>query len=143
MDSQLLRRADRSLDGVLAPEQLLRHWGHRVPPLLRPLLRAYVLGYASAVAPRVLTLVLQHATAGRRRLENPPLRVQRPFWEALLRILRGGLGWQRFPTFCALLVGGSTLLEVRCLPLTPLCLESGNKTLGARCLVLCLDDEAC
>ncbi len=68
---------------------------------LRPLLRAYALGYGSVVAPRLLTLLLHHFT-----------RKKIPLWPALLRILRAGLDWQRFPVFCAALVGGTTLLEV-------------------------------
>ncbi|EKD21391.1 integral membrane protein [Drepanopeziza brunnea f. sp. 'multigermtubi' MB_m1] len=35
------------------------------------------------------------------------------FLSSLLHILRGGLELQRFPTFCAAIVGGSTLLEAR------------------------------
>lgn len=87
--------------------------------MLRPLVRAYLLGYASSVAPRLLTLLLQHVT--RRRLPNnreqgttgaPAGKNGEPFLAALQRILRGGLDWQRFPTFCAVIVGGSTVLEV-------------------------------
>lgn len=79
-----------------------------IPPLLRPLVRAYVLGYASAVAPRLLTLLLQ-CIITRKRKGNE-------IWahrDQLLKILRIGFEWQRFPTFCALLIGGSALLEVR------------------------------
>ncbi|KAI1506327.1 integral membrane protein [Biscogniauxia marginata] len=101
-----------------------RSRGHRtldgtIPPILRPLIRAYVLGYASAVAPRLLTLVLQYVT--KRRGNKGPKSVTQPhdcFVTSLQRILRGGLEPQRFPTFCAALVGGTTLLEVllgRCL----------------------------
>src|SRR3569833_196565 len=72
--------------------------------LLCPLLRAYSLGYASAVAPRLLALLLQHFT--HRRAPD------RPFWPAVARILRSGLDWWRFPTFCATLDGGSTLLVI-------------------------------
>ncbi|KAH9883953.1 integral membrane protein [Xylariomycetidae sp. FL2044] len=78
-----------------------------IPPVLRPMVRAYVLGYASAVAPRVLTLVLQHVTRRRRKGDEP----HDPFVVSLQRILRGGLDVQRFPTFCAALVGGTTILE--------------------------------
>ncbi|KAI1489142.1 integral membrane protein [Biscogniauxia mediterranea] len=90
-----------------------------IPPILRPLIRAYVLGYASAVAPRVLTLVLQYAS--KRRGNKGPANVTRlhdSFFASLQHILCGGLELQRFPTFCAALVGGTTLLEVvvgRCL----------------------------
>jgi hypothetical protein len=90
--------------------------------MLRPLVRAYLLGYVSSVAPRLLTLLLQHLTRRKlkRQAQEPattpagaqPQKNGEPFLEALQRILRGGLDWQRFPTFCAVLVGGSTLLEV-------------------------------
>ncbi|KAI0137414.1 integral membrane protein [Xylariales sp. AK1849] len=85
-----------------------QRWDKGIPPLLRPLVRAYILGYASAVAPRALTLLLQYVSRKRRGAENV---TQPTFFEPLLRILRGGLEFQRFPTFCATLVGGSTLLE--------------------------------
>jgi hypothetical protein len=94
-----------------------RRWDSAIPPILRPLVRAYILGYASAVGPRLLTLLLQHI-ARRRRNETKSTTTARfaqpaePFPAALQRILRGGLDWQRFPTFCAVLVGGTTLLEV-------------------------------
>ncbi|KAK1702807.1 integral membrane protein [Colletotrichum lupini] len=80
-----------------------------IPPILRPLLRAYLLGYASAVAPRVLTLLMQYLTKKRRQIakENGCI----GFVAQLRRIVLAGLDPQRFPTFCALLVGGSTLLE--------------------------------
>jgi hypothetical protein len=83
--------------------------------------RAYLLGYAYAVGPRLLTLLLQHV-ARRRRLSRQKANKQtttahdtqngEPFLEALRRILLKGLDWQRFPTFCAALIGGTTLLEV-------------------------------
>ncbi|KAK0741000.1 integral membrane protein [Schizothecium vesticola] len=114
------------------PTNLLRSSRRRwdrpipVPPILRPLVRAYLLGYASAVAPRLLTLLLKHATslmARRRALTGPEPsadKLQRrhtseTFFESFQQILRGGLDPRRFPAFCALLVGGSTLIEI---PLT-------------------------
>ncbi|KAK3683515.1 integral membrane protein [Podospora appendiculata] len=91
-------------------------WDDGIPPLLRPLVRAYLLGYASTVAPRLITLLLKHLTH-RRHTEGgqpqpQPSHHKEPFLAALARILRGGLDWQRFPTFCAAIVGGSTLLAV-------------------------------
>ncbi|KAI1121682.1 integral membrane protein [Nemania abortiva] len=88
-----------------------------IPPILRPVLRAYVLGYASAVAPRVLTLILQNGARWRkgrgRGLHNgDTTRPQDSFAASLRHILCGGLDPQRFPTFCALLVGGTTLFDV-------------------------------
>ncbi|KAI0865554.1 integral membrane protein [Xylaria cubensis] len=90
-----------------------------IPPALRPVIRAYVLGYASAVAPRVLTLVLQYGARWRRRRESKGPAVvngtqpqEDSFVASLRRILSGGLDPQRFPTFCATLIGGTTLLDV-------------------------------
>lgn len=90
-------------------------WDERVPPPLRPLLRAYVLGYASAVVPRLLTLVLQQASQRKTKANAAvlPPPAHGSFVGALRRILREGLDLRRFPAFCAALVGGSTLLEVR------------------------------
>ncbi|KYK55751.1 uncharacterized protein DCS_07715 [Drechmeria coniospora] len=91
-----------------------------LPPALRPLVRAYVLGYASAVAPRLLTLVLQHLSRARANGSSkcpPAEQEERTFLESVAHILRAGLQPQRFPTFCAVLVGGSTLLQE---PLRPI-----------------------
>src|SRR5215469_11027862 len=79
-----------------------------VPPVLRPVLRAYVLGYASSTAPRLLTLLLTHLSRRRKNIDDRP---DDYFWTSLVQIFKGGLKFQRFPTFCAALVGGSTLLE--------------------------------
>ncbi|TVY81890.1 hypothetical protein LSUE1_G001765 [Lachnellula suecica] len=86
-----------------------RSLGQGLPLVLRPVLRAYFLGYASSTAPRVLTLLLLHLSRRRKNIidEKP----EDCFLPSLLRILRGGVELQRFPTFCAALVGGSTLLE--------------------------------
>ena len=82
----------------------------RMPLLLRPVVRAYVLGYASSTTPRILTLLLTHLSRRRKNIDEKP---DDHFLHSLIRILRGGLELQRFPTFCAALVGGSTLLEAR------------------------------
>ncbi|EGO56660.1 hypothetical protein NEUTE1DRAFT_147264 [Neurospora tetrasperma FGSC 2508] len=77
-----------------------------IPLLLRPLVRAYLLGYVSSVAPRLFTLISKHALrwkAGKKQQDG--------FVESFVNILRGGMDWHRFPTFCAILTGGSTLLE--------------------------------
>lgn len=87
-------------------EQLER----RVPHALRPVLRAYVLGYVSSTAPRLLTLLLTHYSRRRKSIEDQS---NDAFIESLLKILRGGLELQRFPTFCAALVGGSDFLQAR------------------------------
>jgi hypothetical protein len=80
-----------------------------IPPALRPVFRAYILGYASSTAPRLLTLLLTHLS---RKRKNTDEEVDGSFLLSLLRILKGGLEFQRFPTFCAALVGGLTLLQV-------------------------------
>ena len=92
-----------------------------LPPALRPLARAYILGYASAVVPRLLTLILQHLSRRRSKNANclPTDRDERTFAQSALHILRTGLEPQRFPSFCAVLVGGATLLQVRSRPPPP------------------------
>lgn len=81
-----------------------------VPPALRPVFRAYILGYASSTGPRLLTLLLTHLSRRRKKVDENS---DDPFVLSLFRILKGGLEFQRFPTFCAALVGGSTLLQAR------------------------------
>ncbi|KAF2963203.1 hypothetical protein GQX73_g10365 [Xylaria multiplex] len=84
-----------------------------IPPILRPVFRAYVLGYASAVAPRVLTLILQNGARWRKgRGLKKETQSQNSFITSLRHILCTGLDPQRFPTFCATLVGGTTLVDV-------------------------------
>ncbi|CAG8959961.1 hypothetical protein HYFRA_00012678 [Hymenoscyphus fraxineus] len=82
---------------------------NNVPLSLRPVLRAYFLGYLSSTAPRVLTLLLTHLSRRNKDVEGKDSK----FLSSLLGILRGGLELQRFPTFCAALVGGATFLQAR------------------------------
>ncbi|KAM0516699.1 hypothetical protein ACHAPE_005333 [Trichoderma viride] len=84
-----------------------------LPAPLRPLVRAYLLGYASAVAPRLLTLILQFISRRRKSARKylSADKDERSFRDSAFRILRTGLDPRRFPTFCAALVGGSTLLQ--------------------------------
>jgi hypothetical protein len=86
-----------------------------LPAPLRPLVRAYLLGYASAVAPRLLTLILQFISKKRKSARKylSTDKDEQSFRDSAFRILRTGLDPRRFPTFCAALVGGSTLLQVR------------------------------
>jgi hypothetical protein len=86
----------------------LRLVDQRVPVLLRPIVRAYVLAYASSTVPRLLTLLLTYLSKKKRKPETTEHLIS-----SLLRILRGGLEWNRFATFSAALVGGSTFLQVR------------------------------
>ncbi|KAJ4859059.1 hypothetical protein T069G_07326 [Trichoderma breve] len=84
-----------------------------LPAALRPLVRAYLLGYASAVAPRLLTLMLQFISKKRKSAKKylSSDKDERSFKDSAFKILRTGLDPRRFPTFCAALVGGSTLLQ--------------------------------
>jgi hypothetical protein len=82
---------------------------HALPPAFRPVFRAYILGYVSSTGPRLLTLILTHLSRRRKNIDEQP---DDSFFLSLFRILKGGLEFQRFPTFCAALVGGSTLLQV-------------------------------
>ncbi|KAM7208686.1 hypothetical protein V8F20_001109 [Naviculisporaceae sp. PSN 640] len=123
------------IHGGRIPGHKITTWDRAIPPVLRPLVRAYLLGYASTVAPRLLTLIFQQFLKGRKKSRAPaaatsttsttpngavvkhdaqerPQQSQLPFLEALRHILQSGLDWQRFPAFCAVLAGGSTLLEI-------------------------------
>lgn len=128
----------RSVDGV-------------VPAALRPLVKAYVFGYASSTTPRLLSLLLIHL---RKNEKDGSIKDFALFRASLLVILKNGLEWQRFPTFCAALIGGSTLLQVswepdplnftnmtrsrykNCLPnLLEICHETHEKGRYPECLI--------
>ncbi|KAK2591206.1 hypothetical protein QQS21_011114 [Conoideocrella luteorostrata] len=106
-----------------------------IPTALRPLVRAYVLGYASAVLPRLLTLVLQHLSNRKRKTPNYalPERDENTFLESCKHVLKTGTDLRRFPTFCAVLVGGSTLLQA---PLNKLLARASTNLGGAAQLSL-------
>ena len=80
-----------------------------VPPALRPALRAFLLGYASAIGPRLVGILVRYVKA--RRAGGEAERVEH-VGQKLRAALASGFGWDRFPAFCALLIGGSTFLEV-------------------------------
>ncbi|KAL2832996.1 hypothetical protein BDW59DRAFT_94819 [Aspergillus cavernicola] len=77
---------------------------HRTTQLLQPILRAYALGYLSSTTPKVVSCL-------RRLWKNNDLSYRDKLRE-LLRALTGALRLGSFPTFCASLVGGSTLLPL-------------------------------
>ncbi|KAL4820230.1 hypothetical protein BDW67DRAFT_153729 [Aspergillus spinulosporus] len=77
---------------------------HRTTHLLQPVLRAYALGYLSSATPKIISCL-------RRLWINNDLSYRQRFYE-LLRVLAGPLRLESFPTFCAALVGGSTLLPI-------------------------------
>lgn len=97
-------------------------WEGPIPRILRPLVRAYLLGYASTVAPRLLTVLLHLFSRGARRYAadaskgsqtgGPRARIAY-LLTSVRAILLTGLEFRRFPTFCAVLIGGLTLLQVR------------------------------
>lgn len=82
---------------------------HGLSASLKPIIRAYLLGYASSTAPRLLTVLLTHLSKRRRNIDESP---HDEFCRSVLKIFTGGLHPKRFATFCAALVGGSILLEV-------------------------------
>ncbi|KAL5363526.1 hypothetical protein BJX96DRAFT_167550 [Aspergillus floccosus] len=71
--------------------------------ILKPILRAYAIGYLSSTTPKVISLV--------RRICRGDLHpVQRR--DELLRALTAAIRLDSFPTFCAATVGGSTVIPV-------------------------------
>ncbi|KAL2850574.1 hypothetical protein BJY01DRAFT_233210 [Aspergillus pseudoustus] len=74
---------------------------HRAAPLLKPILRAYALGYLSSTTPKVLSCL--------RRLWGKNGLTYQENLEQLLGVLTSTLRLESFPTFCASLVAGSTL----------------------------------
>ncbi|ROT43384.1 integral membrane protein [Sodiomyces alkalinus F11] len=96
-----------------------------IPPSLRPLIRAYLIGYASSVGPKLLNVLLRQIAVARRRRNSTtedsssPRKYQHDdLLTSLRRIILAGFDWRTFPTFCAVLVGGSTILEA---PIRRLC----------------------
>lgn len=93
--------------------------------MLQPAARAYLLGCATTIGPRLLGLLLQHLSrltrnrtrarkqaAGARDTVAPEKHDgELRFWVALRRILGRALSIREFPFFAALMVGGSTWLE--------------------------------
>ncbi|UPX15751.1 uncharacterized protein EKO05_0006190 [Ascochyta rabiei] len=71
--------------------------------LAKPLTTAYVLGWLSSTTPRLARILLLFA---RRKL------TVRAAWLHTVDTLRGACAIHRFPAFCAVLVGGSTLLQI-------------------------------
>lgn len=98
------------MSGLRHQNKTIKASTDRLRELLQPLLRAYALGYASSTTPRLLTLLVTLVT--RQSKDGEDRRFQRALFSAY-RILRGGLELQRFPTFCAALIGGTSLLQVR------------------------------
>ncbi|KAI9373885.1 hypothetical protein BJX61DRAFT_358744 [Aspergillus egyptiacus] len=77
---------------------------HRTKQLLQPILRAYALGYLSSTTPKVVSCL-------RRLWKSNDLSHQQKVAE-FLQALSSALRLESFPTFCASLVGCSTLLPL-------------------------------
>ncbi|KAL4937092.1 hypothetical protein BDV06DRAFT_216159 [Aspergillus oleicola] len=100
---------------------------HRTTQLLQPTLRAYALGYVSSATPKVIACL-------RRLWGNKNVSFQQKIKE-LFHVLTGTLRLESFPTFCAALVGSSTLLPLLCLKtLQTACRRLGSdpKTLSSK-----------
>ncbi|KKA27676.1 hypothetical protein TD95_002760 [Thielaviopsis punctulata] len=107
-----------------------------IPPPLRPILRAFLLGYVSSVGPRILALVFKALTAWSHKPSNPTAASsaknsatatastttaaaaakEKPVTLAtlkqhLVKALLDGLKPRDFPVFCAVVVSGSALVS--------------------------------
>lgn len=108
---------------LVSQPRLQPRWDSRVHSLLRPALRAWLLGYGFSVGPRIFSLLVHHLLKALRR-QKPrgqdddagdaaaAKKAQTSLFEALAKTLKAGTELNRFPAFCGSLVGGSTLLEV-------------------------------
>ncbi|KAJ5645950.1 hypothetical protein N7490_002322 [Penicillium lividum] len=76
---------------------------HLDAQILKPIIRAYALGYLSSVTPKLITFA--------RRLGSKNVSMKQKLQE-LAQALAGPLRLNNFPTFCGLLVGGSTVFPV-------------------------------
>ncbi|PGG97711.1 hypothetical protein AJ79_09119 [Helicocarpus griseus UAMH5409] len=76
--------------------------------ILKPILRAHVLGYLTVTGPKLISFL---KVLSRKDLTKEDK------CNRLFKVLGGGFYWNRFPAFCALLVGGSTLLPAVVEPL--------------------------
>ncbi|KAJ5780161.1 hypothetical protein N7457_005321 [Penicillium paradoxum] len=90
------------VSGSMEPALRGRH-GRDDVRIFKPLLRAYALGYLSSVTPKLVAYV--------RRLGNKHWTTRQKLRE-LAKVLTGPLRLNSFPTVCASLVGGSTLLPI-------------------------------
>ncbi|CAI7602587.1 unnamed protein product [Penicillium glandicola] len=91
------------VSGSMEPALRRRHGRDNVR-VFKPLLRAYALGYLSSVTPKLVYYV--------RRLRNNKDWTAQQKLQELAKVLTGPLRLNSFPTVCASLVGGSTLLPI-------------------------------
>ncbi|KAJ5729434.1 uncharacterized protein N7483_003942 [Penicillium malachiteum] len=69
--------------------------------ILKPIIRAYALGYLSSITPKIVSYT--------RHLRDKDLSTKEKLQE-LAQVLAGPLRLSGFPTFCGALIGGSTIL---------------------------------
>ncbi|KAJ5671046.1 hypothetical protein N7507_000173 [Penicillium longicatenatum] len=91
-----------------------RHFNAQI---FKPIIRAYALGYLSAVTPKLISLA--------RRLGNKNGSTKQKFQE-LTHALAGPLRVNSFPTFCGVLVGGTTILPILLYRIC-VCIVAGSK----------------
>ncbi|PLB47818.1 integral membrane protein [Aspergillus steynii IBT 23096] len=90
---------------------------------LKPILRAYVLGHLSSTAPRIVSCL--------QRIWKNDLDHKQKFKE-LSSVFGSSLRLESFPTFCGLLIGGSTILPLLCFRI----LRRVSRSLGSRADIL-------
>lgn len=95
------------MEGTVIKHSRVKALDRTVVHILRPLARAYILGYASSISPRLLGLLLSAING-----KKSPKYGQTSAFKSVLQILRGGLELQRFPTFCATLVGSYSFFRI-------------------------------
>ncbi|KAK8220236.1 integral membrane protein [Phyllosticta capitalensis] len=78
-----------------------------IVPLLTPIIRAYLLAFASTAGPRIVGLILALL----------PHKNSQSARQQLWRALKQSAAWNSFPAFCACLVGASLVTQI---PLRPL-----------------------
>ncbi|KAF2808919.1 uncharacterized protein BDZ99DRAFT_488752 [Mytilinidion resinicola] len=79
------------------------HAEHRHVQSVRPLVRAYALGYLSSASPRIVSVLVALA---RKKIGFAPAS------HRILQVLRRSAAFDAFPACCGILVGGSTLLQL-------------------------------
>ncbi|KAL1381915.1 hypothetical protein HDK64DRAFT_290238 [Phyllosticta capitalensis] len=82
-----------------------------IVPLLAPIIRAYLLAFASTAGPRIVGLIL--ALLPHKNSQSARQQLTIKLWRAL----KQSAAWNSFPAFCACLVGASLVTQI---PLRPL-----------------------
>lgn len=113
--AQIVARTISIIDPIIQHMAAVSVSFKQIPPSLRPVVRAYLLGYGAAVVPQTLSLVLKHVKRlGRTRKGSPQdIRHQREsFFRALIRIFTSSLDPRGLAVFCAALAAGPSFFQV-------------------------------